>query len=173
MCSAVCPGWTQGNFGQWNVGSCQQFYSLPVFGLCELRLWDQSRSADAIRSTMFTSTIDSKESTEEEARLVGDWKLNDAVGVMTSDSSPYCHSAVLWEMTFVPCTRKPIPVDDVTPVKSPVHLTAAALRKSVTYTNGECLVVYHGLADWVAGNPGYVGLYQVRHLCFLQWLKNF
>ena len=46
--------------------------------------------------------------------------------------------------------------------RTPYQLPTAALRKSVTYTNGESLVLYFPLADWVYGNPGYVGLYQVR-----------
>lgn len=94
------------------------------------------------------------------------------VGVLASDSCPSRHSAVLWDMAFAPLTTKPYTVATDGDASLPTErfpFTAApdTLRKCVTYTNGECLVFFHALADWLPGNPGYVGLYQV---CFCAWV---
>lgn len=171
---AVVPSWFQTNSGSWTVASCQQFYSAPQFGLCDLRLWGEPRSTDTVRSAMFSSLPSAGMEEDACVGLLGSWKLNDSLGVQAVDSSPHGHSAVLWDMAFATCHAKPyshtaeptasVSADLVTGLRVPFRAKAVAMRKCVMYTNGECLVVYHALADWLGGNPGYVGVYQVSLL---------
>jgi hypothetical protein len=159
LCQGSLDTWFADNIGQWTIGQSQNWYTAPVVGFCELRLWDSARTVEAIRSTMLR-VVSATPADGHDAELVGSWRLNDAVGVTAVDCTRFGNHAVLWDMTFAKSTRKPVTSSEVLPV-IPYSCPTIALRKCVSYTNGECLVVYHGLADWLHGNPGYAGLYQV------------
>jgi hypothetical protein len=163
MCQASLDTWLDDNIGQWTIGQSQQCYTAPSVGFCELRLWNNSRSTEAIRSTMLHVLSATPADRRDDAELVGSWRLNDAVGVIAADCALFANHAVLWDVTFAKSTRKPVLASQELP-PVPYTCPATALRKCVSYTNGECLVVYHGLADWLPGNPGYAGVYQVEVL---------
>ena len=172
VCGSKVATWFSANMGGWQVGACQQHFTLPPFGLADLRLWSTARASESIRSTLFKELpAGTRGADDDEAGLVGSWKLNDAPGCFANDSTANGHAAVLWDMELLPCNAKPYVTggEGVVPASQsvqrlPYRCSPSALRKSVVYTNGESLIVHHGLADWIPGNPGYVGLYQAFSL---------
>lgn len=78
-CGGSGKSWFTANTGQWFVGSCSQFYSLPVFAISDLRLWSEARQSDSVRGSMYKALPSQQAGGEDEATLVGSWRLNDAV----------------------------------------------------------------------------------------------
>jgi hypothetical protein len=111
---------------------------------------------------------------DDDSSLVGSWRCNQACGVTVVDSSRYHWTAYAWGMAFTPTDDRPLTRSSTAAVSDssaaattadagevPFVVPTAALRNSIMFTNGETLAVYHPISDWVSGNPGYGGLYQV------------